>query len=195
MQLYYCPNTRAFTALWMLEEVGEPYEFMRVDVRAAGHPTREYLAINPMCKVPGLRDGDCALGETAAILLYVADKFPRASLAPATHDPRRGRFLQWLMFTPTTLEPVWTEKQRGAPSNSFSAGWGDYDRAMNALEAALAPGPWLFGDWFTAADLYLASSLGFGMRFGMADRRPAFASYAARAEQRPAFQRALKIGA
>ena len=195
MQLFHCPNTRAFTALWMLEEIGEPYELVRVDIRAAAHPSPDYLAINPMGKVPGLRDGDCALGETAAILLYVADKFPRANLAPAPHDPRRGRFLQWLMFTPSTLEPVWAERQRGAPSNSISSGWGDYDRAMNALAAALAPGPFLFGEWFSAADLYLASSLGFGMQFGMADRRPAFEAYVARAAQRPAFQRALKIGA
>jgi glutathione S-transferase len=195
MQLYYCANTRAFTALWMLEEVGEPYELVHTDVRAPGHPAREYLGVNPMGKVPGLRDGDCAFGETAAILLYLADKFPRANLAPAPHDPRRGRFLQWLMFTPSTLEPVWFEKQRGTPSSSFSAGWGDYARATNALEAALAPGPCLFGDPFTAADLYLASSLGFGMRFGLQDKRPVFEAFVARAEQRPAFQRALRLGA
>jgi glutathione S-transferase len=195
MQLYHCANTRAFTALWMLEEVGEPYELVQTDIRAPGHPSREYLAVNPMGKVPGLRDGDGAFGETAAILLYLADKFPRANLAPAPHDPRRGRFLQWLMFTPSTLEPVWTEKQRGAASNAFSAGWGDYARATNALESALTPGPCLFGDHFTAADLYLASSLGFGMRFGLQDKRPVFGAYVARAEQRPAFQRALRLGA
>ena len=195
MQLYFCANTRAFTALWMLEEVGEPYELVHTDVRAPAHPSREFLAVNPMGKVPGLRDADCALGETAAILLYLADKFPRANLAPAPLDPRRGRFLQWLMFTPSTLEPVWVEQRRGAQVESSSAGWGDYARATSALEDALAPGPWLFGDDFTAADLYLASALGFGMRFGLQDRRPTFDAFVARAEQRPAFQRALRIGA
>jgi glutathione S-transferase len=195
MQLHWCPQTRAFTALWMMEELGEPYERVRVDIRAPGHPSTAYRRINPMGKVPALVDGDCAMGETAAILLYLADKFPGARLAPAPTDPRRGRFLQWLLFTPSTLEPVWSEKQRGAAPNSFSAGWGDYDRAMNALEAALAPGPWLFGEQFTAADLYLASALGFGMRFGMADKRTRFVDFAARAEAREAFRRATEIEA
>ena len=193
MQLHWCPQTRAFTALWMMEEVGEPYERVRVDVRAPGHPSAAYRAINPMGKVPGFSDGDCAMGETAAILLYVADRFPHTGLSPAPTDPRRGRFLQWLMFTPSTLEPVWTEKQRGLTQNGFSSGWGDYDRAMGALEEALAPGPWLFGEQFTAADLYLASALSFGMRVGMADRRPRFEALVARAEARDAFRRALEI--
>ena len=193
MKLYHCPNTRAFTSLWMLEEVGEPYELVRVDIRAPGHPTETYRRINPMGKVAGFADGECAMGETAAILLYVADKFPRTGLAPAPSDPRRGRFLQWLMFSPTTLEPAMAEKMRGTTPNSFSSGWGDYDRAMAALEAALAPGPWLFGEPFTAADLYLGSSLGFGLQFGMIDKRPAFVRFAERASARPAFQRARAI--
>jgi glutathione S-transferase len=119
---------------------------VRVDIRAAGHPTDDCRRIN-------------------------------------------------LMFTPSTLEPVWTEKQRGATPNSFSAGWGDYDRALQVLEGALAPGPWLFGAPFTAADLYLASALGFGMRFGLADKRRAFAELVERAEARPAFRRAMQIEA
>lgn len=193
MKLYHCPNTRAFTALWMMEEVGQPYELVRVDIRAPGHPTDAYRKVNPMGKVAGFSDGECAMGETAAILLYVADKFPHTQLAPAPTDPRRGRFLQWLMFPATTIEPVMLEKMRGTPPDSFRSGWGDYDRAMGALESALSPGPWLFGDRFTAADLYIASTLGFGMQFGMIDKRPAFAAFSERAAARPAFQRAIAI--
>lgn len=193
MKLYHCPNTRAFTALWMMEEVGQPYELVRVDIRAPGHPTDAYRKVNPMGKVAGFSDGECAMGETAAILLYVADKFPHTQLAPAPTDPRRGRFLQWLMFPATTIEPVMLEKMRGTPPDSFRSGWGDYDRAMGALEGALSPGPWLFGDRFTAADLYIASTLGFGMQFGMIDKRPAFAAFSERAAARPAFQRAIAI--
>ncbi len=195
MKLYYCPNTRAFTSLWMMEEVGEPYELERVDIRAPGHPTEAYKGINPMGKVAGFSDGECAMGETAAILLYVADKFPRSGLAPAPLDPRRGRFLQWLMFSATTLEPVMVEKMRGTPPTSFQSGWGDYDRAMAALEGALTPGPWLFGNPFTAADLYLASSLGFGMQFGMIDKSSVFERFAERGAARPAFARAQAIEA
>ncbi len=195
MRLYYCPQTRAFTSLWMMEEAGQPYELVRVDIRAPDHPTEAYEKINPMGKVAGFSDGECAMGETAAILLYVADKLPQTKLSPALTDPQRGRFLQWLMFSPTTLEPVMVEKRMGTPPNSFQSGWGDYDRAMGALERALSPGPWLFGDRFTAADLYLASSLAFGMQFGMIDKRPAFAAFAERAAARPAFQRAMAIEA
>jgi glutathione S-transferase len=195
MKLHYCPQTRSFTALWMMEEAGQPYQLERVDIRAPGHPSDAYKKINPMGKVPGFSDGGNAMGETAAILLYVADKYPQTKLAPAPTDANRGRFLQWLMFSPTTIEPVMLEKRTGATPNTIQSGWGDYDRAMKALETAIAPGPWLFGDHFTAADLYLGSSLGFGMRFGMIDKRPAFVAYAERASARPSFKRATEIEA
>jgi glutathione S-transferase len=195
MRLYWCPQTRAFTALWMMEEVGEPYELARVDIRAPGHPSDSYLRINPMGKVPALVDGDCAMAETAAILLYVADKFPHKGLAPVPSDPRRGRFLQWLLFPATTLEPALGAQQSGAPVSSFSAGWGDLDRALRAVESALTPGAWLQGNRFTAADLYLAGSLGYCMQVGMIDRRPPLAEYADRAAARPAFRRAMEIEA
>jgi glutathione S-transferase len=195
MNLYYCPQTRAFTSLWMMEEVGEPYHIVRVDIRAPGHPSEAYKMINPMGKVAGFKDGGIGFGETAAILLYLADKFPEAKLAPPPSDPLRGRFLQWLMFSPTTLEPAMAEKRLGHTPNSLQSGWGDYDRAFAALEASLKPGPWLFGDQFTAADLYITSSLGFGMMFGMIDKRPAFVEFAERASARPAFKRAQEIEA
>jgi glutathione S-transferase len=195
MKLYYCPRTRAFTSLWMMEEVGQPYELVRVDIRAPGHPTEAYKKINPMGKVAGLQDGKCAMGETAAILLYVADKFPQAKLAPAPTDPQRGRFLQWLMFSATTMEPAMVEKRMGHTPNSFQSGWGDYNRALGALENAMQPGPFLFGEPFTAADLYIASSLNFGMQFGLIDKRAAFVAFADRATARPAFKRASSIDA
>ncbi len=195
MRLYYCPRTRSFTSLWMLEEVGAPYEIVRVDIRAAGHPTDAYKRVNPMGKVPALEDDGVGFGETAAILLYLADKFPNAKLAPAPADPKRGRFLQWLMYPPTTIEPAMAEKRLGHTPNPFQSGWGDYGRAMDALEAAMAPGPWLLGDAFTAADLYVASTLSFGMQFGMIDKRPAFVQFAERARARPAFTRASAIEA
>ena len=192
-KLYYWPQTRAFTSLWMLEEVGQPYEIVHVNIRAPGHPTDLYKRVNPMGKLAGFEDGECAMGETAAILLYVADKFPQTGLAPLPGDPRRGRFLQWLMFPATTMEPVMLERRSGAKPDTSRSGWGDYDRAMAALEGALSPGPWLFGDQFTAADLYLGSSLGFGMQFGMIDKRSSFAAFAERASARPAFKRAREI--
>ena len=193
MKLYYWPNTRAFTALWIMEELGEPYEIVHVNIRDPEHPTAAYRAINPMGKLPGLQDGECALGETAAVLLYAADKYPSKGFAPPPNDPRRGRFLQWLMFPSTTMEPVMVDKRAGTKASTSTLGWGDYDRAMAALEGAMKPGPWLTGAVFTAADLYVASALRFGMQFGMIDRRAAFADFADRAFARPAFERAMAI--
>jgi glutathione S-transferase len=195
MKLHYCPRTRAFTALWMMEEAGQPYKLARIDIRGPGHPSDAYKKINPMGKVPGFQDGDCAMGETAAILLYVADKFPQTKLAPPPTDPKRGRFLQWLIFSSAVLEPAMVEKRLGQTPNPVQSGWGDYDRAMSALEGAMKPGQWLQGDRFTAADLYIGSSLGFGMRFGMIDKRPSFVEFAERAAARPAFKRAGEIDA
>jgi len=193
MKLYYCPQTRAFTSLWMMEEAGQPYELVRVNIREPGHPSEAYRKINPMGKVAGFEDNGVGFGETAAILLYVADKFPQTKLSPLPTDPRRGRFLQWLMFSATTMEPAMVEKRMGHKPNSFQAGWGDYDRALGALENAMKPGPWLFGDHFTAADLYIGSGLGFGMQFGLIDKRGAFAEFAERSQARPAFKRAREI--
>ena len=196
MKLYYCPQTRAFTSLWMMEEAGQPYELVRTDIRAPGHPTDAYKKINPMGKVAGFQDGNgVGFGETGAILLYVADKFPQTKLSPPPTDPTRGRFLQWLMFSASTMEPVMVEKRFNREPNSFQSGWGDYDRVMAALETNMKPGPWLTGDQFTAADLYIASGLGFGMQFGMIDKRPAFVEFAGRASARPAFKRASEIEA
>ncbi len=195
IKLYFAPQTRSITALWMLEEAGAPYELVRMNIRAPGHPSAEFRQVNPMGKVPALQDDGAGFGETAAILLYIADKFPQAKLAPLPSDPNRGRFLQWLMYPATTIEPAMMEKRRGAEPMTTAAGWGDYDRAMAALEGALTPGQWLFGQQFTAADLYVASSLGFGMMFGMIDKRPAFVEYHGRASARPAYKRARDIEA
>lgn len=195
MKLFFAPQTRSITALWMLLEAGAPYEIVRVNIRAPGHPSAEFRQVNPMGKVPALQDDGLGFGETSAILLYIADKFPQAKLAPLPTDPNRGRFLQWLMYPPTTIEPAMMEKRRGSEPMTTAAGWGDYDRAMAALEAAMTPDKWLFGDQFTAADLYVASSLGFGMMFGMIDKRPAFVEFSERASARAAYKKAREIEA
>jgi glutathione S-transferase len=195
MKLWYGPRTRAFTALWMMEEAGLPYALERVDIRAAGHPSDALKAVNPMGKLPALEDGDAKLGETAAILLYVAEKVPGKKLAPPIGDPRRGRFLQWLMFSGTCIEPAMMERMHKTPVNSLQSGWGDYDRVVAALRGAMQPDRWLVGDDFTAADLYIASSLGFGMQFGLIDKLPEFEAFVARAGARDAYRRAQEIEA
>lgn len=194
MKLWYAPQTRAFTALWMIEETGLPYEIRRVDIRAPDHPTPALRAVNPMGKLPALEDGAARLGETAAVLLYLAEKAgPAKKLAPLPADPARGRFLQLLMLSATCIEPAVMERMRGVETNALQMGWGDYARVEGVLLDAIRPDQWLTGPDFTAADLYIASSLSFLMGFGMMDRRPAFEDFVARAVTRDAWARARRI--
>lgn len=187
MKLYYCPRTRAFTSLWMLEECGAAYDLARVDIASPNHPSPEFLTVNPLGKLAALTDGGVGFGETAAILLYLADKFPGKKLAPLPADPRRGRYLQWLTYSATVIEPAMMAKAMNMPASTRSAGFGDYDRAMKALETHLPSDGWMTGADFTAADLYIASTLTFGMMFKMIDARAAFVAFADRAKTRPSW--------
>jgi glutathione S-transferase len=194
MKLWYAPQTRAFTALWMMEESGLPYEIQRVDIRAPEHPKPDLRAVNPMGKLPALEDGAAKLGETAAVLLYVADKAGSAKkLAPAIDDPRRGRFLQMLMFGATVMEPAVMDRMSKKDVNASQLGWGDYGRMEQVLLEAIPADGWMFGPEFTAADLYVASSLAFLMGFNMMDKKPSFEAFVARASARDAHKRARAI--
>lgn len=197
MKLYWSPNTRSFRALWMLEEAGLPYERVKLDLTAGEHKRPEFLAVNPMGKVPALEDGAAKVAESAALCAYVADLAGGTGLAPPIGDPDRGRFLHWLVFSAACVEPAYMQKAMGwtieRPSMS---GWGTHEAVMDVLEAAVAPGPWLLGDRFTAADVMIGSDLHFGVRlFKIVETRPAFEAYLDRCEARPAFQRAKAINA
>jgi glutathione S-transferase len=196
MQLYWAPRTRSFTALWLMEESGQPYQRVLTDISAGAQKTPEYLAINPMAKVPALRDGDATLAEAAAICAYVAERYPEAGLAPAIGDPRRAKYLYWLFFAPGCVEPAMVQLATKIEMNSTAAGWGDAQRVFDVLDAALANGPWLLGDRFSAADIAIGSGLNFAVRlFKMVPSRPSFEAYVARCMARPAFQRAEQIAA
>jgi glutathione S-transferase len=167
---------------------------VQIDIRAGAQSTPAFLAINPMMKVPALTDGPAMVAESGAICAYVADRVPEAGLAPPLDDPARGRYLQWLFFAAGCIEAAYTQKLTGAQMSASRAGWGDFDRVMSVLEAALAPGAWILGEHFSAADIMLGSDLHFGINFfKIVDSRPAFAGYLARCAVRPAFQRALAI--
>lgn len=193
MKLYWAPQTRAFSALWMLEEVGQPYERVLVDIRAGAQDSADYRAINPMGKVPALADGEAVVAEQAAICLYLGDRFPEAGLAPAIDDPRRGRYLQWLFFVGNCVEPAYMQKHLGFEAAKSQAGWGSYDHVVDVLEDALRTGPWVLGDRFTAADVMFGCAVYFGLAFGLLDSRPAFTAHSERCTARPAFQRASEI--
>jgi len=196
MKLYWAPRTRSFTALWLMEETGHPYERVLTDITTGAQKAPEYLAINPMGKVPALADGDATLAEAAAICAYVAERYPEAQLAPPLGDIRRAKYLYWLFFSPGCIEPAIVQLATKIEINPVAAGWGEAQRVFDVLDAALSKGPWLLGDTFSAADVMIGSGLNYGVRlFKMVPARPSFDAYIARCAARPAFQRAEKLAA
>jgi glutathione S-transferase len=196
MQLYWSPRSRSFTALWLMEETGKPYERVLTDISSGAQRRAEYLAINPMGKVPALKDGEATLAEAAAICAYVAERYPEAKLAPPLGDPLRAKFLYWLFFAPGCSEPAMVQIATKIEMNSVAAGWGDAQRVFDVLDSALAKAPWILGENFSAADIAIGSALNFSVRlFKMVPARPSFDAYIDRCRARPAFQRAEKIAA
>ncbi len=192
---YTNPMSRGRTVRWMLEEVGQPYrtELLEYDTSIK---SPDYLAINPMGKVPALRHGDVVVTESAAICAYLADAFPAAGLAPAVGDRLRGAYYRWLFFAAGPLEAAWTNQALGftlPPERERMAGYGNFPTVLNVLEQALQRGPYLIGGTFTAADLYIGAHLGFGIQFGQIEKRPAFVDYVSRLGARPAALQAKQI--
>ncbi len=191
---YTNPQSRGRVIRWMLEEVGAPYETKVVDYAAMKSP--DYLAINPMGKVPAIRHGDEVVTETAAICAYLADAFPGSSLAPPAGHRKRGTYYRWLFFAAGPVEAAVTNKALKIEvdeEQSRFVGYGSFDAAIDALEHALRPGPYICGDQFTAADLYLGSQIGYGMMFGSIEKRPLFEDYFGRLQARPAAIRAREL--
>jgi glutathione S-transferase len=196
MKLYWSPRSRSFSSLWLMEETGQPYERVLIDISKGAQKAPDYLAINPMGKVPALSDGEAKLAESAAICAYVAERYPEAKLAPPFGDPRRAKYLQWLFFAPGCIEPAMVQLATKIEMNSVAAGWGDAQRVFDVLDAALSNGPWILGDTFSAADIAIGSGLNFAVRlFKMAPSRPSFERYLDRCASRPAFQRAVELAA
>ncbi|KDB06963.1 Glutathione S-transferase domain-containing protein [Burkholderia sp. lig30] len=193
MKLYYWPKTRAFRALWMLEEIGTQYELVPIDLRANEQGSDAFTRVNPMAKLPALDDGGVPFAESGAVLLYLADRFPGTRLGIAPGDPLRGRFLQWLFFTPSCVEPAMAEKFTGASGNPVAFGWGDIARVQRALVQTLADTPWLVGGHFTAADLLLASTLKVAFDAHLLPHEGVLGEYVARAEDRDGYRRAMEI--
>jgi glutathione S-transferase len=149
-----------------------------------------------MGKVPALKDGEARLAEAAAICAYVAERYPQAKLAPPLGDRQRAKYLYWLFFMPGCIEPAMVQISTKIEMNPFAAGWGDATRVFDVLDNALAKGPWILGENFSAADVAIGAALNFSVRlFKMVPSRPSFDAYIARCMARPAFQRAEKIAA
>ncbi|HEY7243465.1 MAG TPA: glutathione S-transferase family protein [Xanthobacteraceae bacterium] len=192
LTLYHAAPSRSSIVRWMLEEIGEPYEIHLLSLSKGDNRAADYLAVNPMGKVPALRHGDVVITEAAAICAYLADEFPRSKLNVPVGDPRRGLYLKWLFFGPSCVEPAMMDRAfpRKEEARRAALGYGDFDTVMNVAAGAVARGPYILGEQFTAADVVIGSTLRFGMLFKLLPERPEFTSYAGRLAQRPALQRA-----
>jgi glutathione S-transferase len=194
LTLYHAAPSRSSIVLWMLEELGEPYDIRLVSFKKGENLRPEYLAINPMGKVPALRHGDAIITEAAAICAYLADEFPRAGLNIPVRSPRRGAYLKWLFFGPSCLEPAIMERAypRKEPPPRAALGFGDFETVVDVLaKAAAAADPWLIGERFTAADVVIGSGLRWGMLFKLLPEQPEFTAYIGRLQERPALKRAI----
>ena len=192
---YTNPQSRGRVVRWVLEEVGEPYRTELLDYDTT-MKAAEFLAINPMGKVPALRHGDIVVTEVAAICTYLADAFPEAGLAPPPRDRLRGPYYRWLFFAAGPVEMAASNRALGlvVPSGrERMIGYGTFEATMDTLESAVSQGEYLLGDRFSAADVYVGSHIGFGMQFGTIEKRPAFERYVARLFARPAALRAKQI--
>jgi glutathione S-transferase len=192
---YTHPQSRGRIVRWMLEEICRPYRTELLDYGTT-MKAPAYLAINPMGKVPAIRHGDTVVTEAAAICAYLADTFPEARLAPPPDNRLRGSYYRWLFFVAGPLEAAWTNKAAGfiVPSErERMMGYGRFETVIDVLERAVSRAEYVVGDSFTAADVYLGSAIGFGMQFGMIEKRPAFERYCQRLSARPAAQRAKEI--
>lgn len=191
--LYTNPQSRGRIARWMLEEVGRPY---RTEVLQYGPAMKspEYLAVNPMGKVPAIRHGDFVVTEGAAICAYLADVFPDAGLAPPPAD--RAAYYRWLFFGAGPVEAAVTNAALGVvvpPERQAMAGYGSLTAVLDTLEHAVTQGDYLAGDRFTAADVYTGSQIGWGLMFKSIEARPAFQRYWERISARPAAVRANQL--
>ena len=187
---YTNPMSRGRIIRWMLEEVGCEYETEVLDYASTmkGEP---YLSVNPMGKVPAIVHKGRVVTECAAICAYLADAFPEAGLAPATDD--RADYYRWLFFAAGPVEQAVTNRAAGfepPAERGRMFGYGNFDLAIDTLEKAVAAHPYIAGDRFTAADVYVGSQVAWGLQFGTLPKRDAFAAYAEKLTARDAAKRA-----
>lgn len=194
LTLYHAPRSRSFRTLWLLEEIGVPYELEVVTIRRGDGSGEDagpkYREIHPHAKVPALAHDGEVVFETPAIALYLTDLFAEADLGPRVGEKGRGRYLTWLAYSTGVIEPAMLEKFLKIPHRYGTFGWGPPEEVEAVLARALAVGPYLLGDKFSAADVVIGGSFPILLQAKFLPETPAFTDYADRLTQRPAYRRA-----
>jgi glutathione S-transferase len=191
---FHAPHSRSSVTRAMLEELGVPFDLVALDLQRNEQRSDEYLAINPMGKVPALRHEGVLVTEQPAILMYLADLYPEKNPAPPVDDPLRGAYLRWMVFYGSCFEPAIMDlSQKREPMAQMACAYGDYDSVMRTIAAQLEQGPWLLGERFTAADVLWGGALNYGMMFKLVPEWPVFRDYVQRVQSRPAIRRAAEL--
>ena len=193
MKFYWRKNTRAFRIAWLLEEAQVGYE--RIVVDEALKNTAEFRAVSPMGKVPALEDGPARLSDSGAICIYIADQYPQSRLGPPVGHPDRARFLQWVTYTNSVIEPAMLEKLAKLESKPSSFGWGSFELMLTTLRTELAKGAWILGGTFCAADVLIGTSAFYLKQFGLIGDDAVIGAYVERCKSRTAWQRAQSFDA
>ena len=193
IDFYTNPMSRGQIARWALHEAGAEYEQHLLDYGTTMKGAA-YLAVNPMGKVPAIVHDGKVVTECAAICAYLADAFPDAGLQPAPGE--RADYYRWMFFAAGPLESAITNrhmKWEPTAEQEMMAGYGSYDKAVAALEAAINGRDYICGDRFTAADIYVGSQVDWGLQFGSLPSKPAFEAYAGRLRERDAYKASKAI--
>lgn len=188
---FHSPQTRSAGTRALLEELGADYDLHVLSLKAGEQRQPEYLAVNPMGKVPAIRHGSALITEQPAIFIYLADLYPEAKLAPPIGDPLRGPYLRWLVFYGSCFEPAVVDKSmQREPAAPAMSPYGDYDIMLKTLTDQLEQGPWLLGDRFSAADVLWGTALNWTTMFKLVPGLPVIRAYIDRVTNRPAMLRA-----
>jgi glutathione S-transferase len=193
LKFYHAPWSRSSNVLWLMEELGVPYEIERVDIPQEGGAPESYRAIHPHKKVPAILHDGVIITERAAISIYLADAFPQAGLAPKVGDKDRAAYLTWLVYADSVFDPAVAAHVQGWKYEGRSFSFGAYADLVANLERRLSQSEFIAGDRFTAADVQIAGSMGYVTQQKWLPEKPVFADYLARTTTRPAAKRAAEI--
>jgi glutathione S-transferase len=192
--LYHAPATRSSRFLWLLEEIGQPYEVKLVSMRrrdgTGEPPPPAYRKIHPHGKVPALIHDGAVVFESAAIALYLGDAFPAAKLSPAIGDAKRGAYVTWLAYYTGVMEPAFVGKALGFTTVNSTTGWASTDDVLAHVVETLSRGPYLLGEQFSTADVLFGSTFALFKGSPLLPPNDVILSYVDRLVKRPAYARA-----
>ena len=191
LTLYHAPRSRSFRTLWLLEEIGAPYELKVVNIRRGdGSGAADASNPHPLGKVPALVHDGRLVFETSAIALYLTDLFPQAGLGPKIGDNERGAYLSWLAYYSGVFEPSLTAKFLKIQHIYGTFGWGPFDEVLEHLNKTLSASSYLLGETFSAADIVFGGSMPMLMSRGIVPETDTLKAYGTRVTSRPACARA-----